>query len=87
MGITKETRLIDLSLGELVEYLQANIKPSQQEKAGKEFVYGYKGVQTLFNCSNATACKLIHGKIKDAVFQDGRMIVVDKEKALRLFNS
>lgn len=55
--------------------------------SGKRYVYGIKGIQELFNVSHPTAQKYKDGIIKDAVFQSGRKIVVDVDKALELFNS
>ena len=54
---------------------------------GKRYVYGLRGIRELFNVSHATAQKYKDGIIKDAVFQSGRKIVVDADKALELFNS
>lgn len=78
------TRIIDMTAGELLKYLQSELGTATK---GKRFVYGYKGVAELFNCSKPTASKLIHGKIKAAVCQHGRKIVVDADRALKLFNS
>lgn len=75
------TRIIDLTVGELLEVLRTAPTSPQQPK---RYVYGYKGVQDLFNCSRVTAGKLINGKIKEAVRQTGRKIVVDADKALAL---
>lgn len=55
--------------------------------SGKRLVYGIKGIQELFNVSHPTAQRYKDGIIKDAVFQSGRKIVVDVDKALELFNS
>lgn len=53
----------------------------------KRYVYGLKGIQELFNVSHLTAQRYKDGILKDAVFQSGRKIVVDVEKAMELFNS
>lgn len=55
--------------------------------SGKRYVYGLKGIQELFNVSHGTAQKYKDGILKNAVFQSGRKIVVDVDKALELFNS
>lgn len=56
-------------------------------ESGKRYVYGLRGIQGLFNVSHATAQKYKDGILKDAVYQSGRTIVVDADKALELFNS
>ena len=63
--------------------------PSQEVApfSGKRYVYGIKGIQELFSVSHATAQKYKDGILKEAVYQSGRKIVVDVEKALELFNS
>ena len=53
---------------------------------GKRYVYGLKGIQELFNVSHLTAQRYKDGIIKDAVYQSGRKIVVDVDKAIELFN-
>ena len=56
-------------------------------ESGKRYAHGLKGIQELFNVSHATAQKYKDGILKEAVFQSGRKIVVDVDKALELFNS
>ena len=52
-----------------------------------KYAYGLAGIRALFDCSKSTAERLKNGKIKAACRQYGRKIVVDKDKALKLFNS
>lgn len=54
---------------------------------GKRYVYGLKGIQELFNVSHLTAQRYKDGILKDAVYQSGRKIVVDADKAIELFNT
>jgi predicted site-specific integrase-resolvase len=44
-----------------------------------------RGIRNLFSVSHATAQRYKDGIIKDAVSQNGRKIIVDREKALELF--
>lgn len=84
----KNTRIIDLTLGQFEEWLESKGFKSEVElKRPKNYVYGYAGVMELFNCSAGTASRLIKGKIKDACYQEGRKIVIDAEKAMELFNN
>ena len=88
MEITAETLIVQMTVGQLCDYLMQEgyiIKPHKEE-SGHRFVYGIKGIMELFKVSNVTAQRYKRGIIKDAVSQRGRIIVVDAEKALQLFN-
>lgn len=51
----------------------------------RNLVYGYTGLAELLHCSTATSGKIIRsGKIKKAVRQVGRKIVIDADLALDL---
>lgn len=91
MEITKETRIIDLTVGQLMDLLTmttGNEKPVEsQPSQPKRLVYGIAGIAQLFNCSMTTANRIkASGKIKEAITQQGRIIIVDADKALALFN-
>ena len=78
--------ILGMELGNVAE--SAKEKPVVSDPvSGKRYVYGIRGIQELFNVSHPTAQKYKDGIIKDAVFQSGRKIVVDVDKALELFNS
>lgn len=86
--ITDDTRLIDLTVGELKELFGSLIPKNEivaPAKTGQNLVYGIKGIMDLFHCSETTAYRLKSGFIKKAVRQVGRMIVVDADMALSLF--
>lgn len=89
MEINRNTRIIDLTIGELEDYLLSkgigNLTPLQQPPA--KYVYGLNGIMDLFGCSKSKAQRLKNGKIASACCQNGRSIVVDAEKAMQLFNS
>lgn len=86
--ITENTRVIDLTVGELMEVINQNTNtPTVIPSQDKKLVYGYKGIKELFNCSHKKAYELKNGVLKDAISQQGRIIVVDVEKALELFNT
>lgn len=90
--ISDDTRLIDLTVGELKELFESlvpKITPviPTQSKSEKRLVYGLKGIKELFHVSDSTARKLKNGPIKRAVSQSGRTIVVDVEMALKLFSN
>jgi len=51
----------------------------------KKLIYGVKSCATLFDCSMATAWKILKsGVIDDAVYRVGRKIAIDPDKALSL---
>ena len=62
------------------------VPPSQSENsAPKRYVYGLKGIQSIFHCSKSSAYNIKRsGRIDGAISQIGNTIVVDVEKALEL---
>ncbi|MFR2069318.1 MAG: DUF3853 family protein [Bacteroides nordii] len=82
--ISDDTRLFDLTTGELKELIRSAI-PEPKKQEDKKLVYGINGIAELFGCSKAAACRLkSSGLIDKAISQYGRTIVVDVEKALEL---
>lgn len=87
--ISDDTRLIDLTVGELKELFGSLIPKTEistPANTGKNLVYGVDGIKDLFHVSDSTARKLKEGVIRKAVHQVGRTIVVDADMALSLFN-
>ena len=88
--ITPETRIIDLTVGQMMDLIakaQAPVVEKKPEQT-KRLVYGISGIAQLFNCSMTTANRIkASGRIDDAITQHGRIIVVDADKALVLFNN
>ena len=63
------------------------ITPSNtdQNAQSKKYVYGIKGIATLFGCSKPTANRLKKSKkIDAAITQIGRKIIVDADLAMKL---
>lgn len=87
MTITDDTPIAMLTVGQLKEVLKGGI-PTQvtvQEAPKKNLVFGYQGLAAALNVSIGWAGKLIRsGRIKDAVTQEGRTIIIDLDKALDL---
>lgn len=84
--INPNTRIIDLTVGELMELLgqQQSVVVDNAPKE-KRLVYGIAGIAQLFNCSMTTANRIkASGKIDKAISQCGRMITVDADLALEL---
>lgn len=98
--ITNETRIIDLTVGQLMDLIARaqstarNDQPTEEEGTRPEegsgkrnLVYGIGGIAQLFNCSLTTANRIkASGRIDKAIKQHGRIIVVDADRALELFN-
>lgn len=87
--ITNETPIAFLTVGQLLELLDMERKkqPIAETKEAKQFVYGLRGIRSLFCVSHATAQRYKDTIIKEAVSQQGRKIVVDVDKALELFKN
>lgn len=81
--ITKDTPLAMMTIGELVDYL--GLAPEEDPQPGKNYVYGLRGIQDLFKVSHTTAQIYKDGILKEAIFQSGRKIMVDVDKAIELF--
>lgn len=88
MEITPNTRIIDLTVGELVSIIQsATPKPVITPPPSKQYDYGIAGIARTFNCSDSTAKRIkASGKFKDAIKQTGRMIIIDVEMARQMAN-
>ncbi|MGJ7025194.1 DUF3853 family protein [Petrimonas sulfuriphila] len=85
--IDRDRPLWQLTVGELLDILQSERLVQKLEKTPeKRIVYGLKGIAEIFGCSTSTAQRIKNsGKIKKAITQVGRKIVVDADLALRLF--
>ena len=84
--IDRDRPIWQLTIGELLDILQSERPVQKLEKTPeKRIVYGLKGIAEIFGCSTSTAQRIKNnGKIKKAITQVGRKIVVDADLALRL---
>lgn len=83
------TRLIDLTAGELLDLLAREKIPRTEvdvvKEPSKKYVYGRAGIAELFKCSKTTASRIKNSGLIDGAYrQVGRLIIVDAEKALEL---
>ena len=84
----------------LAEYLTAHMKQALfpqplidildkyfqiEEQKAKRYEHGVAGIKRIFNCSYPTAHKLMNTVIKPAVLRQGRVIMVDVDLAIKLF--
>lgn len=83
MIITNDTPIAMLTVGQLKEVLFG----SDTKDKTKNYVHGIAGIQSIFNCSRATANRIkSSGKINAAINQVGRKIMIDADLAIQLFN-
>lgn len=87
MNYTPQTRIIDLTVSQLVELIENTMKATMTEpEKEKRLVYGIAGIASVFGCSIATANRIKKsGVIKDAIMQDKRLIIVDADRAVELW--
>lgn len=80
--IDKQKKISELTVGEFLE-LQNHSKSDK-----KEYVYGLKGLAKILGCSHSKASAIKQtGILNDAIYQNGNIIIIDKEKALKLFGN
>lgn len=88
MEVNNETRIIDLTVGQLFGLLDAKVKemaqaaqppaPTEAEQNKEPFVYGIAGIASLFGCSKRTAQRIKDGgEFSEAIFQHGKQIIID----------
>lgn len=79
-----DTRLIDLTVGDLKELITSLISKIKQIEE-KRYVYGLQGLADL-HCTKRHASKIkSSGILDEAIKQRGRTIVIDHDLALELF--
>ena len=97
MRKNRDTFIVQLTVGELIEILKENfpfldntsIQKGNGGSDGPTFsgrlVYGLRGIRELFNISHKTARHWKNTWLAPAVMQNGRIIVTDVDYALKLF--
>lgn len=85
--IDLNTPIWKLTVGELIEVIN-QVTPKPEVKSDeRKLVYGLQGIAELFGCSTSTAQRIKNsGKIKKAITQVGRKIVVNSDLALKLYS-
>lgn len=80
MIINDNTRLIDLTIGELRSVIM-DMLPKKREDV--EYVKGLSGLCELLGCRRSKANKLkTSGRLDGTYIQEGRIILFDKEKVI-----
>ena len=87
-NLDPNTPLFKLTLQELKAELRVEIQNQFSTLfPKKKYEYGIKGLAKILGCSRAKASKIKNsGIIDEAIFQNGKIIVIDIEKALELLN-
>lgn len=84
MQISNDTRLIDLTVGELKDIITKSVESLQQPQKNEHF-RGISGIAQIFKCSERTASRIKKsGKINGAISQNGRTFVVNADLAREL---
>ena len=91
IDVDDNTPVSMLTVGQLRRALfpddgKAVVKSVGPATEGKRYDYGLSGIRGLFNVSIPTAHRLKNTVLKDAISQQGRVIVCDVEKAMQLFH-
>lgn len=83
------TRIIDLTVGQLVVLIQDTIrKEAVKHNEQDEFVEGLSGLAQVLGVSITTAQKIKNsGLLNDAIGQVGRKIIVNATKAKNIYIS
>ena len=77
--IDPKTPLWKLTVEEFLEISKMVIQSDEYE-------YGLKGIAKIFGCSVLKASEIkSSGILDDAIIQRGNIIIIDKQKALKLF--
>ena len=82
-NIDPKSPLWQLTVEEFLELQKKAFKSTQKP----QYAYGLIGLANLLGCSRAKASAIkSSGILDDAIIQNGKIIIIDKEKALQLFN-
>ena len=94
MNYNDNTPITFLTVGQLKEVLGidddqiAKQREKDAEKTdAKKYVYGIRGIRELFGVSHVTAQRFKDTFLRDAVSQQGRIIITDVDKAMELFKN
>lgn len=87
LGLKYETPLAALTLGQFMEVLASVDKGTPVQDPERQFVYGLRGIELLFGVSHKTAQAWKNTWLAPACSQLGRVIMVDRDKAIELFEA
>lgn len=93
-GFDRSRPISELTVGELFDMLEKHFgttakngkNDSVPQAPAQRMLYGIKGLEDFFHVSHRTAQKYKDTFLKPIVNQNGRVIVIPADEALRLFN-
>jgi len=92
MVITEQTRVIDLTVGDLIS-LMNNMMPKKQEPivnnyCDDEFIHGYAGLARFLKCSQKTIWEhKKDGKYDNAIIRNGKKIIFKRSEVVKVLES
>jgi len=86
---TNNTRLIDLTVGELFDLIDNRLQRNETKvdtiKFDDKYVYGVSGIAKLLGVSKTMVHQYKDDWLKPAIMQNGRKIICDAPLAIELF--
>ena len=85
METTSNKRIIDVTVGELTEYIIQRLEEKQPPKPERKLVRGIRGIMEVLGCSRTKAASLsASGILEDAVVsRSNRLVIYDAELILK----
>ena len=85
LGLDFNAPLFTLTIGQYVELQNALGTQSTPQKDEKTYIHGLRGIQMLFGVSHKTAQAWKNTWLAPACSQLGKTIIIDRDKAVELF--
>ncbi len=86
--MNENTRIIDVTLGDLVDFLERKGYIMRERPSEPNLAYGIDGLAKALGCSKPTAQRMkSSGRFKGAIKQTGRKIVVDVDRLNRIMEA
>lgn len=90
MNLGLETRVIDVTVGELLDKIKETVRnevqsnKTEDKEPEDEYVYGIEGLADFLHCGKSKAQKLSSsGVIDSAIFRFGRNIMFNKKEVIK----
>ena len=84
-NLKKDTRLVDMTLGDLFNAIQEMRAVAQPQETEEKYAYGIDGLAKLLHCGITKAWQIKNsGDIDEAIIKIGKQTIIDKEKVLLL---